>query len=483
MRSSLLALAVALAALAAACGSGDGPAPPPDAGDAGDGGSGGGPPTGGDQPSQPSGGDQPSGGGQPGGGATGGGLPPGGGAGNGGAPPGGGGSGGGGAPPGSGGGAEAFPVRSADGTVTIDRSDASGECDGLLPRSAPDAISVPAVGAPLACGWGVSEGHGHVAVQMDQRQSLATWQAFSPGGTVERTFGVAFNGSSVVAPRPLIFPQFDGWVAATMAIWGGGPVVQVEVVGLLPDGTARGDPTRVTPDDGQILSWMLVEDPRGGAAFVRTGNPPAGPGCVIAVARFDAHGVPRGPPATFAGHASTCVAVAAVSREGEALVVEKAEASAWLHWIRADGTEAVAPAAAGGFAGLFSSGQPVALAPLLDGSVVASEGGVWTRRFAHLGDRAEAAPGWLASRPGYTFRNTRGERGYALFPPGGETASCTQKIELLAPSGRLCGTVTLSDPGGACRTRTVDQGWDGTVVQQGPRERCAWRWWPGLLGG
>jgi hypothetical protein len=375
-------------------------------------------------------------------------------------------------------------VTSADGTVTIARVDAAAECDGLVPSAAPSAVSAPPAFATASCGWGISEGGGHVAVQLEERQVLATWRAFSPAGAAERTFPVAFAGSSTAVPRPFLLPQPDGWVAAVPTTFGDGPVIGVEVVGLLPDGAARGAGTRVTPGDGHILSWMLVEDPRGGAAFVRTGNLPAGPDCVGSVARFDATGAPRAPQATFLGHDPTCVAVAAISRGGEALVIEKAGDAAWLRWVAADGTDAAGPSTPGGWAGLFASGQPVALAPLLDGSIVAREGAVWTRRFPRLGDRAEDAPGWLRSRPGFTFRNTRGERGYALLPPPADSADCTERIELLAPSGRLCGTVALSEPrGGACRTQEVDQGWDGTVVQRSAGGQCAWRWWPRLLAG
>jgi len=51
-----------------------------------------------------------------------------------------------------------------------------------------------------------------------------------------------------------------------------------------------------------------------------------------------------------------------------------------------------------------------------------------------------------------------------------------------APSGRLCGAVTLRNGDGACRPGPADQGWDGTVVEKDGRcSACAWRWWPRLL--
>ena len=110
--------------------------------------------------------------------------------------------------------------------------------------------------------------------------------------------------------------------------------------------------------------------------------------------------------------------------------------------------------------------------------------GAWTRRFPYLGDHVEEAPGWLTSRPGFGLRNTRGARGYALLSPAlVQSDDCSQRVELLAPSGRLCGRVTLKGDGGACTTSLVDQGWDGTVVQESARDHCAWRFWPRLLAG
>jgi len=215
------------------------------------------------------------------------------------------------------------------------------------------------------------------------------------------------------------------------------------------------------------------------------------------VHRYDENGTPRGAPGHFsmggdcetAAPGSRLVGLA-VSGAGEALVVEISGGTAWLWWVNADGSAARPPLAAGdagGPGGVFTTGLPIELRPLLDGSIVASEGGVWTRRFPLLGDHAEDAPAWLAARPRWRFRNTRGSRGYVLLPPGTVSTDCSQEIELLARSGRLCGRAVFADPGQPCdpvrNGATIDQGWDGTVVQQSPRAHCAWRFWPRLLAG
>lgn len=42
--------------------------------------------------------------------------------------------------------------------------------------------------------------------------------------------------------------------------------------------------------------------------------------------------------------------------------------------------------------------------------------------------------------------------------------------------------VVLREAGTGCTTGAVDQGWDGTVVQQSGKDACTYRYWPGLLG-
>jgi hypothetical protein len=179
-----------------------------------------------------------------------------------------------------------------------------------------------------------------------------------------------------------------------------------------------------------------------------------------------------------------------VSILGEALAIEDGATGSLsgrsiLHWVRPDGSHARPPADEGDSYALLGSSE-IELAPLLDGSIaVRAAGTEWTRRYRHLADRSEPGPAWLTGRSQWTFRNTRGNRGYAFFPQSGwrgeTSADCSQAVELRAPSGRLCGEVTLMNPGGPCRTGYADQGWDGTVIERNARETCAYRWWPRLL--
>jgi hypothetical protein len=222
--------------------------------------------------------------------------------------------------------------------------------------------------------------------------------------------------------------------------------------------------------------WSLAPVPLGGVALAWLG--PTGPGtnatCVGEVRRYDASG------AAVAGIGSTGCFIGAlgVSTAGETLVLEPVvDATTTVRWLGADGTPAAAPSQDG----VAAFGQ---LLPLLDGSLVLVQGNAFTRRYPHLAAASEPAPAWLAARTGQTFRFTRGNKGYAFFPPAGEHPSdCTQVVELVAPSGRRCVKLTFRRDGNACVTGSIDQGWDGTVVQQNDSGACGWRFWPRLLGG
>jgi hypothetical protein len=232
-----------------------------------------------------------------------------------------------------------------------------------------------------------------------------------------------------------------------------------------------------------IERWSLHQDPRGGALLVAEGEvPPDMPGagtCGGHAFRFEADGAQRS-----AAHLGCRFKGAGVSNAGEALLLELADghpganrSQIFLAWLNADGTRARDETSE-----LDLGDFPIHLAALLQGGLAGNQAGSWDRRYAHLGAAREPPPDWLASHPAWAFRLTRGNQGYALFPPPGqELADCAPGLELRSVTGRLCGTVTFREEGGACRTRALDQGWDGTVVQQSARSPCHYRWWPRLL--
>ena len=105
----------------------------------------------------------------------------------------------------------------------------------------------------------------------------------------------------------------------------------------------------------------------------------------------------------------------------------------------------------------------------------------------------KAPPTWLAARPHKGLHTVHGGTGYALIDPEGDVASCSQQIEVLAPSGKSCGTASFFIANGACSAGGLTVGYDGTVIQQLPHamesypdpnwgaHTCTWRYWPGFF--
>jgi hypothetical protein len=123
----------------------------------------------------------------------------------------------------------------------------------------------------------------------------------------------------------------------------------------------------------------------------------------------------------------------------------------------------------------------------------ASAGGVaWLGQFDAQATSMSPPPAWLAARPGKDLHMVRGGKGYAVLPMPENSAACEQEVEVISPSGQVCGSTMFSIGGGACATSSIIVGYDGTVVQQGPRERetcsasghvctCTYRYWPGFF--
>jgi hypothetical protein len=355
-----------------------------------------------------------------------------------------------------------------DRFVDVERLDADPACDALVPTRVPAPVTAHVAGEGLSCGRGLSEGRGHVAVLVRQypRQE---WQAFSPDGTAEQRFATGFGS---------LVPQPDGWIVARSATSSAPNSVRVEW--LSGDGTVR---RSETPSPGFLIGWWtLAQDPLGGALLILGRDvSETSTTCERGVWRYDAAGAPRGAPA------SICAGDAAVSTLGEALLLEgrlvDGQGRVFLRWLRPDGTEARPPADAESSAiGAFGFN----VAPLLDGSIAGGNYASWFRRYPHLAAAGEPAPPWLAARDGQQpYRFTRGNRGYAFVPLAwfAPPEDCRQVVELVAPSGRLCVRLTFREDATGCAQHWIDQGWDGTVVQQSGKDPCTWRWWPGLLGG
>ncbi|HEY6100513.1 MAG TPA: hypothetical protein VIW03_13845 [Anaeromyxobacter sp.] len=391
------------------------------------------------------------------------------------------GSGGGGTGGGSGGGG---PAGAGTTSVTFERGDESGDCAGLLPDRAPAPVAVRrSAPAGATCVGGTSDGTGAVAVGVRDGSGATSWQAFSPDGTALAVFA---------ADAPLL-PQPSGWHAVVASGPQGASAPKVELLSVSPGGNVAHRET-VSPDPSVAVyvRWNLAADPAGGSLVALRSSALAGNHwSSVASQRFDAAGIPLWPGGVkvriVPSSTEPIFLAGGVCTGGQALVVS--QHSAWLDvsWLDAR-TGAAIPGSGADQAerssDVVGDGFPpdVRLVPLLDGSLAVRAEGTFRRVYPRLATTTAPLPAWLADRASFTFRFTRGNAGYAAFPPPGQaSADCTQRIDLVSPSGRLCGRVVLREDGSSCTTGAVDQGWDGTVVQQSGKDGCTHRFWPRLL--
>lgn len=354
--------------------------------------------------------------------------------------------------------------------------DSDPECNDLLPDHAPATVAItrtPPDGH--SCAGGLSDGTGSVAVEATGSGG-SSFQVFGADGTPRNVFEAA---------SPLV-SEVRGWHAIRAERFDatGFPAI-VSHLSIAPDGTVERVDQVSRPSTGYLHHrWSLAADPLGGSLVAITSVTLTGNHWYAVDAhRFDDAGAPRfSPPLVGYGETQPILVLGGVSRGGEALVAWPTSAQMNLVWAGADGAVHESGAEDLALLGPTRSSGVLALAPLLDGGLALAAGGRWVRRYEPRSMVSTAPPGWLAARDGWTYRFTRGNAGYALLPPPGrDSPDCSQAIELLAPSGRLCGRVVLHGDGAACSTGAVDQGWDGTVVQQSAAGACTYRFWPRLL--
>ncbi len=383
-----------------------------------------------------------------------------------------------GAPDGAGGGSGAGPLPAE---VGLERLDPSAECDGLVPASAPDAVTVrrsPPAGT--ACAAGISDGTGAVALAAVGGASGASAQVYGRDGAPRGAF---------TADLPLV-PEPSGWHALVRTPGPPGGDPKVEHVAIAPDGSVAHRET-VSPDPALLtrLGWNLSSAPAGGSLFaIRSTSLAGNHWSRVDASRFDASGARRWTAERITTDDSalepTFLAVGG-STGGDALVLSQDSAQLDVTWLDPDGAVVASADRAERFDAVLGSGalqHDIELAPLLDGSIALRSDGAFRRSYAPRALASGALPDWLAARSGSTFRITRGGRGYAVLPPAGAASpACTQAVELVSRGGRLCGRITFREEGSGCTTGAIDQGWDGTVVQQSGKDACVYRWWPGLL--
>jgi hypothetical protein len=243
---------------------------------------------------------------------------------------------------------------------------------------------------------------------------------------------------------------------------------------------------------------MPANDPTGGMIQVRF-SAPSGTATTITLDAIDPSGAVRWSQSLPDGFADTGPrsVITGVDRKGNVLALwistQRYGAGTWAgQWF--DHAGSPGPVFQAATPGVFPSQlfERVGDGLFLAGSLSTGVGPAWLGQFDAQATTMSPPPPWLAARPGKTLHMIRGGTGYAVLPVPGSSAGCEQQIEVVSPSGQVCGSATFSIGGGACATGTIIVGYDGTVVQQGPRERetctavdhictCTYRYWPAFF--
>src|SRR5437660_6507029 len=348
------------------------------------------------------------------------------------------------------------------------------ECAGLAPGDPGEPVRLQATDSGNCCDIATSDGSGNVAATITDifappPRDITTVRLFDGSGVSLGRFGY---GSG-----PL-FEQLAGFVGTSRPFHSSNS--DVFAIDAHGNGIGRDSP-------GAFLG-PAAEDPMGGmvvADFSAQGNH---------LAAYDgrAHLRWRVALASVGGRITL-----GVDRLGNTLVVTAQDAAPNFHgqWVDHDG-HALPPFTAMADFGTDPFNANLILAPRVGDGLFLEETyprNGWLLQFDSLAAAALPPPSWLSSRPAGAVHMARGGHAYAFFElPGYRSASpCAQRIEIVAPSGRSCGTAVFPIASASCTTGTINVGYDGTVIQALPLEMqrhnddgtltCTWRSWPGFL--
>jgi hypothetical protein len=361
---------------------------------------------------------------------------------------------------------------------------ASVECRGLLPSSAGRGQVYESAYAPYNAGYcGLPQGDGKGLIALERSDSdHPSWDVIDPSGHLVGSFNPWWGNA---------FPTPDGFIGESQA------------AGRFTVGIAR----FTGPGKGQLTAvrgiGLPAPDPNGGILLAGrySGQETVAP--APSVWMFNADASLRWGPTPITGDAT--VVGAGVDTLGRSIVLlggapGSGAGPVTAQWFATDGRPL------GEAFEILHDFSPDVLtrfetSPLIGGGVAlrrvhgidppwASD---WVGMIGSGASHIDLPPKWLASRPNTRLEVARGESAYAVLPYGEGVAPCSQSAEVLTPSGVSCGALELPIVPGACITRDLRLGLDGSVLQMvpsslehdlhqpgGPRS-CTLRFWPAVL--
>jgi hypothetical protein len=364
----------------------------------------------------------------------------------------------------------------ADGGAT------ASDCDGLVPQppAAPLQFTLEKQDRTDGdCIEGETDGTGHVVatwVQTQNTEGHSRHTFVDPGtATVVGSYGAANM-------RPIGQASgFEGTDCVDGRCYTGYQVL-----------SPTGQELYKSPSEGPSLG-ITVNDPSGGFVHVLYDSSADPSYRVEAVSASGAVRwsvtLPRPVPPASSSHLSLTLGV---DRQGNVLALKAyTNQDTWdAQWISRDGVAGAV------FHPLAQGQQPALLWTRVENGFFLygfeKTGGRWLGTFEPRATSLTPVPRWLAVRSPTNMHMVHGGKGYAFIPMYGvASASCEQTIEVVSRSGQSCGSATFAVGGGSCSTSSIVVGYDGTVVQQLPREReeatcrfndhecnCTYRYWP-----
>jgi hypothetical protein len=371
--------------------------------------------------------------------------------------------------------------------ASFGRSAPQDDCVGLIPPPVrtPSVVQIDTFRRNQTCSAGSSDGSGNLALIVDDEDQ--------PHGSYVNLF----SGSGTALGRYdgmqlSLFAQLEGFEGPNIY----GPGLSSDLVAISPRGEVIGSAPR-----RPVVVWP-AEDPRGGVVLVVLSGPQ---GQQSSVEAYDAKANLRW---QIPFPTNDALITFGVDRTGNTLLLMDGSGrygprTLTGQWIDHSGQPGVvfkameglnADPRALGFvllprvgSGLFLQ-QPIFLFDYSPGTVRSD----WVRQFDSLATGGASPPDWLAARHNTKLHMARGGKAYAMIDlPRLSSPDCSQRIEVIAPSGTSCGSATFTVGSSKCGTSNIDVGYDGTVIQQLPTEMerqsasgthtCTWRSWTGFF--
>jgi hypothetical protein len=348
------------------------------------------------------------------------------------------------------------------------------ECTGLVPASVgtPVQRTLDLHSNKVGCSRATSDGQGNIAAQLAGFGDGPT-AFFSADGTQQPN---SDHSSFGLVGLPSGFQSIGGTTLTALVTWApsGAEIATVELGNSL---ASAGN------------AYAVSEAVTGGSVALRQDcdSPATNPVGALVVSRFDAAGnlvskVDLGGP----GCAEPGVALSD-ALDHTLVVVQTGAGSVGLakgliagRWLDRQGTPLTAWFAIAPFTQPVVPNWQPRLEPLIGGGAVLGNGGVWLASLASASTTPTAVPAFAVN--GNDLKIVRGGKAYASFqlvPDSGLLAGISGAVQVFAPSGKSCGSVSLVDG------QMLTIGRDGTAIASsfGPigRGGCDYTWWSKLF--